>query len=146
MGADGMNQCEKETVVEKVWTHKDIMCAVLFVGQSHRCGYILMPEKSPFKELSYDDLPISVHGGLTFKDSLPAVNTSKESIWLGFDCAHSGDTTKFAALGHVWTLEEVAKETEKMAEQFKKLKWKDIVENKLQYMPEWFIKRVKVGC
>ena len=89
----------------------------------------------------YDDLPINVHGGLTYgqfgEDGLK---------WFGFDCAHAGDaTTYFSFEGdHFWTLEEVIEETEKMAKQFSELTLRKIIEYKLEWMPDWFKENVQI--
>jgi len=137
---------EKATILEKKWTYRDIECVVLFVRQSHRCGYMKIPKDSPFEELGYEDFPIEVHGGLTFKDKMSG-EFKLDGEWLGFDCAHSGDVLteiNFDKNDHFWTTEEVAAETEKMVDKFKRLSWVDIVKYKMLYMPEWFKKRVRV--
>ncbi len=42
--------------------------------------------------LDYDDVNADVHGGLTFAE--PDVDCGKgdDAYWLGFDCAHGGDS------------------------------------------------------
>lgn len=114
-------------------------------GEGHRCGYVRVPEDHPWHGLAYcDEAPgepadyenrstedagmggalamlagnvdewakrieghVAVHGGLTFSGEL----VGHDGWWFGFDCAHLDDTPDR------WTLEAVAAETERMAEQ-----------------------------
>jgi len=53
---------------------------------------------------------VAVHGGLTYAgEGLPGSDGG--GWWIGFDCAHLGDTPD------VWTEERVAEETARLAEQ-----------------------------
>jgi hypothetical protein len=47
----------------------------------HLCGYIQVDANHPWHALTYDEVDVCVHGGLTFS----------EEGWFGFDCAHAGD-------------------------------------------------------
>lgn len=47
-------------------------------------------------------------------------------------------------VGHFWTLEEVVRETEKMAKQFSELTLQAIIKKKLEWMPNWFKNNVKI--
>lgn len=134
---------EQESTVEKQWYHSGLKCKVVFVRQSHRCGYVRVPKTHIAYGKSYEDLPIDVHGGLTFGD-VHSIN--KRFQWFGFDCAHLGDRIGECAITgeHFWTLEETWEETNRMAEQFQKLTLKDIIENKLQWMPDWFKSNVRI--
>lgn len=53
----------------------------------HLCGYIRIPEDSPYYQKHYDDVPIEAHGGLTYgrMDCIDA------GYWIGFDCSHCDD-------------------------------------------------------
>lgn len=53
---------------------------------------------------------VAVHGGITFAGKQPNEDCA-EGWWFGFDCAHLDDTPE------QWTLDAVAAETERMAEQ-----------------------------
>jgi hypothetical protein len=53
--------------------------------QKHLCGYVLLPRGHPYFGKDYEDIPVSVHGGLTFG----AVEGDYYRI--GFDCAHIDD-------------------------------------------------------
>jgi hypothetical protein len=129
---------ELKSITEKEWEHAGFKCKVVFVRQSHRCGYVTIPKSNIAFGKGYDELPIDVHGGLTFDD---IDSTTPNEQTFGFDCAHLGDKTlsySFEENGHFWTLEETVAETNRMAEQFAKLTLKDLVMHKLEYMPDWF--------
>jgi len=129
---------EKPVKIEKEWECEGFKCKVIFVRNSHRCGYIGIPKGHVAYNKNYDDLPIEVHGGLTYSDM------EKDGLnWFGFDCIHAGDKSASPHIpswqrdAHFWTLEETVKETEKMAKQFKDLTLKAIIEEKLRYEPDW---------
>lgn len=142
---------ERDTLVEKVWEHKELTCCVLLIRQSHRCGYVRVPKNNPAFELNYEDVPVDVHGGLTFSNmSLTGQPDDENYHWFGFDCAHFGDEIRLSGLrngflhGHWWTLEEVITETNSLAEQLADLTWKEIVLHKMKYLPVWFTSRVEL--
>ena len=56
------------------------------------CGYIFIPEDHPERNSELEN--IDVHGGITYKDvELFNVINSGKGIWIGFDCAHYGDSS-----------------------------------------------------
>ncbi len=57
---------------------------IVETGLGHLCGYLKVPDGHPWLGLSYSDIDCCVHGGLTFK----------EDNWVGFDCAHAGDSPR----------------------------------------------------
>jgi hypothetical protein len=61
-------------------------CEIKRVGElGHLCGYVILPKGHKYYGLDYDDIPVSVHGGLTY-------STLIDENWvIGFDCAHGGD-------------------------------------------------------
>lgn len=86
------------------------------------CGYCQLPDAHPYCNESYtsDNDDINVHGGITFASN----NT------FGFDCAHYNDLIPGYSIpeikfnwptrnGHYWTFDDVKKEVENMAKQFK---------------------------
>lgn len=139
----------RETIKEREWEHAGLKCVVLFIINSHRCGYVRVPKDNPAFKLNYNDVPVIVHGGLTFGDKTLDDMAEEGYYWFGFDCAHAGDMIQgmlcFDSKEHFWTTEDVEMETNKLAEQLSKITWKEIVLYKLEYMPEWFKKRVKVS-
>ena len=80
-------------------TATDLHCSAVFhenpVTGGHWCGYVLLPEGHKHHGAGYDDIPASVHGGLTYAAS--------EGDWwkIGFDCAHAGDTVANCGLEYV---------------------------------------------
>ena len=109
----------EENLTEKEWIHNGLKCKVVFVRQSHRCGYVAVPKKNPAYGKNYDVVSVDVHGGLTYG------SLEENEFWLGFDCAHAGDRIGGRILSvlhlggneHFWTLDEVVEETNKLAEQ-----------------------------
>jgi hypothetical protein len=98
------------------WTAHGLLCAVVH-GPSSYCGYVLVPDGHPDERKHYDDVEVSVHGDLTFR--CKAIGGGS---WFGFDCGHAGDWVGFAGTGiespgRIWTAEDVAEETERLAEQ-----------------------------
>lgn len=117
------------------WSHAGLDC-LLIQGlrnglREHWCGYVRVPEGHPGWLLCYDEdiwNDIEVHGGLTWSDAGEG-NLRGRGWWLGFDCAHAGDTSEarlklerelgFGSLlgEHVWTEQEARRETERLADQ-----------------------------
>lgn len=65
------------------------------------CGYVGLPPGHPHHGADYDDVPVSVHGGLTYADlcaegedeaygicHVPLPGRPDAVWWLGFDCSH----------------------------------------------------------
>lgn len=53
-------------------------------------GYVGLPEWHPYHGLSYDEIPVNVHGGLTY-----AQLDDETNLWIiGFDTNHFGDDMK----------------------------------------------------
>lgn len=86
-------------------------------------GYVLLPKGHKWHGKHYDDIPVEIHGGLTFsepitEDMVEGENweqyLTKEDVgcWMiGFDCAHFGDTPQSCPR------EFVESETQKLKEQ-----------------------------
>lgn len=88
------------------------------VGQYN--GYVVIPKGHPMNGKDYDDIPVDVHGGLTFACSADTVHKDfgilpeDKGGWIvGFDTCHYGDTAE------KWTKEKVQAETDRLAEQLK---------------------------
>ena len=86
------------------------------------CGYILLPEDHPFYKVDYDEIPITVHGGLTFgcivSDRMQKNwKLKKEDIGkycIGFDALHHGDNLEN------WSREKVLIETYRLRHKIEK--------------------------
>lgn len=58
-------------------------------NNDYYCGYVVIPEESPFYGMDYGDLEdcICVHGGLTYSGMIDGI----DGYLIGFDCGHGGD-------------------------------------------------------
>lgn len=130
----------KESIVERVWNNSGLDCVVIFIHQRYRCGYVKLPKEHAAYGVDYSDIPVSVHGGLTYGEyKLIGYDETGDNYWVGFDCMHCGDCEiSDERAGHYWTLKEVVKETNKLANQLSNLTIGDLVEAKLESLPEWF--------
>lgn len=62
-----------------------LMCKIRRGGLGHLCGYVRLPEDHPWADSNYMELPVDVHGGLTYGER------ESDGFYLGFDCAHASD-------------------------------------------------------
>jgi hypothetical protein len=89
-------------------------------------AYIKVPENHPFMKIkNYNDVPLDVHGGVTFMADVVDKDDSFQKFdkgrWIGWDYGHAGDWD-YIVLGEdimdwnkqfdnkMWTFEEVEKE------------------------------------
>lgn len=83
------------------WRHHEFPCLIV---RSHTtgalCGYVGVDHQHPLYDLSYDNISVTVHGGVTYAarcaaDSpichTPKSGESDEIYWIGFDCGHAFD-------------------------------------------------------
>lgn len=99
--------------VVSIWnTDAGLDACILFVNDSHHCGYVIAPES--IAHLNYDDVDISVHGGLTYGGRLEALGNE---FAFGFDCAHCDDKTKYNSSGIFRDATYVQAECENLAKQ-----------------------------
>lgn len=85
-------------------------------------GYVLLPKGHKYHGVHYDDIPVDVHGRLTFSelvdDDAPTnfnLKDEDQGGWLiGFDTAHSNDTQSN------WPKEKVQEEANYLLEQLSK--------------------------
>lgn len=80
-------------------------------------GYVLIPKGHSYHGVKYENIPVNVHGGLTFgmlvtEDALtyfPGLSKEDIGCWMvGFDTAHYQDTSRN------FPKERVEKETENL--------------------------------
>lgn len=72
-------------------------CRIIRPHHGALCGYVGVPVGHPWHGKGYDDIEVSIHGGLTYasgqypsgEQATPA--TVPPLWWIGFDCAHGGD-------------------------------------------------------
>jgi hypothetical protein len=97
------------------------MKGIVLRGAPSLCAYIGIPTWHPLAGLDYNDVPLDVHGGLTFGDRGDGEWRSAKYFWYGWDYAHSGDLcfydlefSGWLRIGshqeHAWTVAEVAEE------------------------------------
>ena len=68
-------------------------------------GYVSLPPEHPWHGVSYDDIPVEIHGGLTY-------SRMEEARWvIGFDTCHLDDTAER------WHVRAVAAEAESLLKQ-----------------------------
>jgi hypothetical protein len=79
--------------IEREWKHSGLSCAVVQAREAgNRCGYVRVPPGHPEYGKNYNDVEVSVHGGLTFAELEPCTEHSDgQGWWFGFDCAHFQD-------------------------------------------------------
>lgn len=72
-------------------------------------GYVKLPKGHKYYGVHYDDIPVDVHGGLTYSEE-------EDGFWVvGFDTAHGGDHSRN------WTKERVEEETKNLAKQLENI-------------------------
>lgn len=111
--------------------HAGYACMILRNGSGALCGYVGVDETHPDFGKHYNDLPFSVHGGLTYSDlcsghicHVPKPGMPDRVWWLGFDCNHYDD---FAPGSPIWArmsgvyrdIAYVTQETKSLAEQLR---------------------------
>lgn len=75
-----------DPIVEKRFDYKGYPCVVMFMPWGcHRCGYVGFPKRKFRTDL------ISCHGGITYHERKLFGQDDKNTMWIGFDCAHAGD-------------------------------------------------------
>jgi len=83
-------------------------------------GYVCIPNGHPMYGVPYDDIPVDVHGGLTFSNYSNEIDwpeVPKGDFWVvGFDCAHLGDNKSN------WPESRVLSETQQLEQQLTNLK------------------------
>ena len=110
---------------------------------THPTAYIRIPKGHKYYEVFYDEIDLSVHGGLTYSEDYLNIseNQKVDGYFIGWDYGHCGDYAgyemampeEYRTDGKKWTTEEILKEvreacyqlTTKSAEYlFKKLGYK----------------------
>jgi hypothetical protein len=115
------SQKERGELLAEIDTEIGVKGIVLRGGPS-LCAYIGIPKWHPLAGLDYNDIPLDVHGGLTFGDLGDGEMRPAEYFWYGWDYGHAGDLcfydVQFAHLlpgrlhrdEHPWTPTEVTDE------------------------------------
>lgn len=96
-------------------------------------GYVAVPPEHPYHGKNYDDVPVEIHGGLTFDSDAASINLSTTGNWsnleflgeetslpddywvFGFDTLHCDDNITN------WPRERCVEETLRLKEQLEKM-------------------------
>lgn len=82
------------------------------IGHGWGNGYVKLVEGHPWYDKDYENIPVSVHHGLTFSRMIGKNNKYfKPGFWIGFDTAHHNDNLS------KWPQVAVMKETIRLFEQ-----------------------------
>jgi len=80
------------------WKYKGFPCLIVRNHMGVLCGYVGVPSNHPYYQMNYEEIPLEVHGGLTYSQHCrenichkPAEGEPDDVWWLGFDCGHYGD-------------------------------------------------------
>ena len=86
-------------------------------------GYVCIPPGHPYHNRDYDEIPVNVHGGLTYgQQRCPGQNNIPPEYYVvGFDTAHSRDSLAR------WPKEAVLREAQSLQQQLKDL-WTNLTQ------------------
>ena len=116
--------------IEKTGSYKDFSYCIILHMTGYRCGYVIISDAVADKLRSKLFTPdvIECHGGITFNKNISENDKlTPPGWWIGFDCAHSGDSPDLEAVteafgdnthvfmprdiyGQLWTMKEVEDE------------------------------------
>ena len=128
----------------KDFIHAGFSCFILRNNLGSWCGYVGVPNTHPAYEKDYDDVDVSVHGGLTYANKcqgvichIPEAGMPDDVWWLGFDTCHYNDISpsrylssliggvviaREDELGEYRNMDYVINETKQLADQLKEMK------------------------
>jgi hypothetical protein len=104
-------------ILKQSWFGKDnyLLTGQSIYSTSYYSGYVVIPEGHPFYQMDYFDIPVEVHGGLTFGQTIiPGAAILSDLVGkfvIGFDCGHLGDTIEKC------NVEYVKRELERLVDQ-----------------------------
>lgn len=123
------------------WFEEDIRC-IIKRSNASICAYIGVKSGHPLANHNYDDIPLSVHGGLTYAGEGDDAFFPNGYYWYGWDYAHLGDyvfyyddiagTISSHKDDKKWLGKEVEQEVQSAVYDFKKLM--DIAEKTGNYI------------
>ena len=101
-------------MIEKLWEHAGMTCALRHGAFNAPCGYVLVPEGHPLHGDEYGkaEACLDVHGGVTFAGDLEGMGWA-----VGFDMAHACDLEyRQGEARCIRSDEECVEETDRLAE------------------------------
>lgn len=105
--------------------HEDGVRCIITRGPAALCAYLGIPLEHPLAGKEYDDIPLSVHGGLTYAGVGDGKYRPKGYFWYGWDYGHAGDASfhgRFIAEDETeWTPDRVKSEVENALWDFTRL-------------------------
>ena len=105
----------KESHLRKKLINSSFVGGLMELGWGN--GYVGLPKWHPWYEMGYDDIPVRVHGGLTYADWY-----KEEDLWvIGFDTGHYNDNMTNCSF------EFVKSETERLMKQCMEAEGMDII-------------------
>jgi len=122
--------------VDKMGTiYRDItlygLRCLIMRGPCSLCAYIGIPLDHILANKGYDDVPLAVHGGLTYASAGDGSHFPAGLYWYGWDYAHFGDAPLYdpsegswglqSNNDKKWLVEDVEKELKKAAKDFIRL-------------------------
>jgi hypothetical protein len=130
--------------------YEDGIHVLVMRGPFSLCAYLGIPQGHPLAGFNYEDIPLRVHGGLTFGKEGDGDWRPAGEYWYGWDYAHAGDFAfydlvyqnaiqkmtakdhKWARIkGHKWTPDEVIEEARNALYDFVKLvRWAETIARK----------------
>ena len=105
----------KESFLRKKMINASFVGGLMELGWGN--GYVGLPKWHPWFNMNYDDIPVNIHGGLTY------ANLDKESgLWIiGFDTGHYNDNMTNCSY------EYVKEETQRLKKQCLEVKGLEII-------------------
>lgn len=77
---------------EEKFEHAGLKCAIIrHQHLGHLCGYVGVTKRHRDYGKSKDEIPVEVHGGVTYAKKGYGGVLETNLWWIGFDCAHYGD-------------------------------------------------------
>jgi hypothetical protein len=101
-------------------------CVTLSPTKSFMNGYVQLPTDHPHHSTHYDNIPVDIHGGLTFsQNGVVGFDTGHAfDVWTEEELQKYGGRTGLPALDSdiniYWTLGMITKQTKKLADQLAK--------------------------
>jgi len=137
---------EQVAEVKRTWEDDDyhvvVMQRTLSGLGNFYTAYVGIPEDHVAAGLSYDDVPVDVHGGLTYgRDELAEVDEDGEKPvkWFGWDYNHATDHKREVEV------EEPVEDAEDVVDQFKEMTAKTIVDHKIRFLPDEVLEKVDIS-
>jgi hypothetical protein len=112
------------------WRAHGFPCLIVRNRLGALCGYVGLPPGHPHHGNGYGNVPVDVHGGLTYANKcgghichVPAPGEPDDVWWLGFDCLHWGDVAPGMIAAHRRMGLPDSAESSSLGESYKPIGW-----------------------